>query len=420
MHRFPHALSSVSLTGTTKGIGDDALQEPITPEDKFLSLYGDAIAVTVESGHLPLHRLLLRNDFKARERHDVNPKIVVPSHLRHYDSHTTIYNLIRALRRVGALHTQVEQTQIVTVERGLRRLYDAEITLPNFPDVADRTAWRHYTERIAATLGTVKDQRKVAAVQELLRLAETEPNLRRVALMLYMVERLLAERSDAMVSIDIRVSNRLYGVVRVLNDLLRFTKEIRRVALQCLSSDPILGNAQNRERQLKAVRYWHDHADELESCVIEPFRTQFQPIAVCFRVAATAMEIRNIPLVRTQMERVITLCDIINLRMDVESVLSPVAEMREIQKRREMLMNPTQEALWNETKVLWASLELEELIPIVESRNHSVPEISLVLQYALLHLHCAFITLREERSLAKAYVQLKLIADALEAPVTLE
>ena len=114
------------------------------------------------------------------------------------------------------------------------------------------------------------------------------------------------------------------------------------------------------------------------------------------------------------------LCSLVDLRVDLEGILSPVAEMREIQKRREMFTDPGYEALWNETKVLWTSLEIESLIAIVTRQNSTITEVRLVHNYELLHLHHALIALREEKSLAKAYVQLKLIAEALEMPVILK
>lgn len=427
MTRFPHALFPIQLTGTARGAGTSAGQQQITPDDKFLSISGDGVAITVETDHLIPFGLVLRNDFKACDRHpEINKNSPVPPNLRFHDTHKTIWGLIRALSRPEALHSKVERSQIIKVERGLRRLYNAEIILPNFPNPGNATAWRTYTEGIAAILGNVKDQRKVDAVNELLRLAKVEPNLRRVALMIYMVERLLAERSDAMERIDIAVSYRMYHTIRLLNDIQKYVKETQRVARQCLSpSSPILGPSPNRKRQLNGVRYWRNHAEELETCVVQPFRDQFKPLAVCFRKAADSMEENEIPTVRKQMELVVAICEVMDLRMDVEGVLSTVAELKAVTERKSenarTFETPEHQILWNQANASWVLSQLQALEAMVVSviSHAEVLHHAPVLNKVLNNVRYAIELVDTTGSPTNAYESLESASKQLDKPAVL-
>lgn len=427
LNRFPHhKLPPVVITGTAKGLGEKAPQERITGQDQFLSVHGHSIVVTDKSSHLPPNGILVTDRRKALEYNKhLDPNRPVPAEFMFHSTYMSIHDLLRGFNNMKALHG-VETGRVLKVGGRVTQLWNQEIILPNHPSHDDAEGWRLYAEETRALLGNVTNKRKVEAAKELLRLAQVEDtNLRRTSLMLDMVRTRLGGRLGEIGDITVKVSPRTYNVVRLFNDLCRFTEEIQRVsrqAIQVYGPGPTSTTVEGMDR---AVGYWREHAEECEDCKILPFLTQLKPIAPCFRKAADALERRDFPTVVYQMKRANALGDIIEMNLDVAAILSPLSALRHADARKVDATLPY-EVQRRQAEMTWGHAELVDVYGNMKRACRTLAPLvgSKYTATFLGHITDAGKALRDSKgnltALDRAYEELNAASRVLAQPVTLE
>lgn len=242
------------------------------------------------------------------------------------------------MSRGKALYDQVEAGELAVAGRAVDALFYDRFNVNQWDD-AQAAEWQAAVTRVAEIIGLgVTDQRKVDAVRALLAASNVRdrtgrPNIERVELIFFMIERLFLGREGDMQIKGWRMGLNQAAIHDVIKALDAMVETASRVAYQAFASHPLTGNPGNVVRQSNAVQFWRKHAKELRRCQIRPYGGWFHTMSTCPDNAANAMESGDVKTVRKQMILLQGVTAIARARAALERVLFPVAEMHTVEVR---------------------------------------------------------------------------------------
>lgn len=291
----------------------------------------------------------VQNDAMARKRLGIPQDRPVTGDQIFRLVYRSLQEAARGQSRGPALYEQVEGPELEATNAAVDDIYYGRFTInPHQP--FDAALWQDALTSTADILGmNVKDQRKLDAVRALIAASNVNdrsgrPNIERIELMLFMIERLLRERQDDMSVKGWRMGLNLTAIAGTIRTLDERVETVNRVAVQAFMSNPLTGTPGNVVRQNNAVQFWRDHARELRGCVIRPYGNWFTAMATILDRSADAMEQGGVNLVKINMILLQAVCAVARTRAAVERVLVPVAEMHKIdQRRRQVEPSPARE-----------------------------------------------------------------------------
>lgn len=343
----PLHLRPSHLTGIAKSARGTYAQ--IGPDDELASLRGPYVITVLRSTRFEVGTTQVRNDRTARKHFGLPEDRPVNGDQILRLVYRSLQDAARGQSRGPALYEQVEGPEIEATNAAVDDIYYGRFTIdPHSP--FDAALWQDALNSTADILGLgVKDQRKLDAVRALIAAGNVNdrsgrPNIERIELILFMIERLLRERQDDMKIKGWRMGLNLTAIAGTIRTLDERVETVNRVATQAFLSNPLTGNPGNVVRQSNATTFWLDHARELRGCVIRPYGQWFTVMADILDRAAIAMQDGDVNLVKINMILLQAVCAVARTRAAVERVLVPVAEMRKIdQRRRQTEPSPARE-----------------------------------------------------------------------------
>lgn len=347
----------VSATGTAKGRSGQ--QAAVGPNDRFGDIRRGGYVLTPVSGEtFMLGTIHVRNDYKARKRHNIPEGQDIPRAQLFRDVYDTIFEAARGVSRGPVKYDAVEVPTIAGTEAAIVGLYRSHLVInPHDPTQVEQ--WELAVMTAANILGMgVEEARKLKTLTALLAVSDVRDssgkvNLERASLVLFMAERLLRERRGDITIKKWRMGQNLVSITDVLQALIGLVETMDRVAFQAFNSDPLTGNPGMIIRQDNAVRFWRKHAEDLRKTQIRPFGNWFYAMSVALDRAATAMDDGNIAGVLVAMQQLQAIATVAKARVSVERVLAPVAEMRDISRQSKV----ADEGSWRSFTGHWAAGE---------------------------------------------------------------
>ncbi len=417
--KFP-PLPTCHASGTAKGRNGDTTE--IGPHDVFgrFDPFGHVLT-PVATGHHKIGTVLVQDDRKARRRHNIPVDHAVPPSCIFRNVYDTIFDAARGLSRGPVKYDAVEVPVITKVEGAVSQLYTRHLLI-DAHDPAQAAAWRERTMRAVNELGMdVQDERKRKALEALVAMSDVNDrsgkvNMERASLVCLMVERLLRERFGDITVKRCRMSKNTAAVVDVLKMLISLTNTMDRVAFQAFNYNPLTGEPGNVIRQDNAARFWREHATSLQQHQIRPFGNWFYAMTVALGRAAQAMDDGKIDVVRNNMQIIQAIAAVAKGRIAVERVLAPVAEMRDLARRK-----GSEEGAFRSFSESWAANECATVLCEWETEHgpHTAPlSASDTVSAITQNLRIAHTSLLEN-SITQGYDSLKEAAARLERRIVL-
>lgn len=347
----------VPASGTAKGRSGQ--QASVGPHDQFGDIRPGGYVLTPVSGETFMRGTIhVRNDYKARRRHNIRDDRDVPPSQLFRDVYDTIFDAARGVSRGSVKYDAVEVPAIAGTEAAIVGLYRRHLVIdPHDPTQVEE--WELTVMTAANILGLgVEEARKLKALTALLAIGDVRDstgkvNIERASLVLFMAERLLRERRGDITIKKWRLGQNLVSITDVLQALIGLVETMDRVAFQAFNSDPLTGNPGMIVRQDNATRFWRQHANDIRRIQIRPFGNWCYTMSVALDRAATAMDDGNITGVLSAMQQLQAVATIAKARVAVERVLAPVAEMRDIGRQSKV----ADEGSWRSFTENWAAGE---------------------------------------------------------------
>lgn len=417
------SLSPARVQGYAKNT--DGKVVPTTEDDRFGLIRGSYVITVLASEQFGIGTTQVQNDTWTRKRLHLPPD----AKLRPQDVARIVYKTIfeaeRGVSRGKALYDQVEGGELAVAGRAVDGLFYDRFNVNQWDD-AQAAEWQAAVTHVAEVIGFgVTDPRKLDAVRALraasnVRDRTGKPNIERVELIFFMIERLLLGREGDMQIKGWRMGLNQAAIHDVIKTLDATVETVSRVAYQAFASHPLTGNPGNVVRQSNAAVFWRDHARQLRRCQIRPYGGWFHTMSICLDSAANAMEAGDVGTVRKQMILLQGVTAIARTRAALERVLFPVAEMHTVEARLARKQLPDAPPL-REFAVAMATSECRLLIDNwmanwrdetqFLSVNDTVVPITNDLTAAMNAL--------ERGDITTAYLALKRAARTLERPIVL-